>query len=135
MSDLASLETLLLADITGASDLSALEAVRVAAMSKKGSVSELMGRLGKLPPDERKAFGASVNALKGKIEGALSARKASLEGAAQSARLATERADITLPVRLGPQAEGRIHPVSQVFDEIAEIFADMGFSIAEGPDI
>jgi phenylalanyl-tRNA synthetase alpha chain len=112
-----------------------LETVRVAALSKKGSVSDLMGQLSRLPTEERKAFGASVNSLKRAVEEALGARKASLEGAAVSARLATERSDVTLPVRLGPQAEGRIHPVSQVFDEIAEIFADMGFSIAEGPDI
>ena len=133
--ELTTLESALLVDIAKSSDLGALDAVRVAALSKKGSVSELMSRLGKLPAEERKSFGAAVNALKGKVEGALAERKASLEGAAISAKLATERADITLPVRLGPQAEGRIHPVSQVFDEIAEIFADMGFSIAEGPDI
>ena len=133
--DLTTLESTLLSDIAAASDLAALDTVRVAALSKKGSVSELMGRLGKLPTEERKAFGAAVNTLKTKVSDALDARKASLEGIAVSARLATERSDITLPVRLGPQAEGRIHPVSQVFDEIAEIFADMGFSIAEGPDI
>jgi phenylalanyl-tRNA synthetase alpha chain len=133
--DLAALERDLLADIATSNDLAALEGVRVSALGKKGRVSELMSQLGKLPPDERKSFGAAVNTLKATIGTALDARKATLETAALSAKLATERADVTLPVRLGPQAEGRIHPVSQVFDEIAEIFADMGFSIAEGPDI
>jgi phenylalanyl-tRNA synthetase alpha chain len=133
--DLKSLETTLLADIASAKDLPAIEAVRLGALSKKGTVSELLGQLGKMPADERKAFGAAVNTLKTAVTEALEARKSKLDGEAVTARLASERSDITLPVRLGPQAEGRIHPVSQVFDEIAEIFADMGFSIAEGPDI
>jgi phenylalanyl-tRNA synthetase alpha chain len=133
--DLSALESDLLRDISGAADLGALEQVRVAALGKKGRVSELMAQLGKLPPEQRKAFGQTVNTLKGKVSDALDARKASLEAAALDNRLATETADITLPVRLGPQGEGRIHPVSQVFDEVTEIFADMGFAVAEGPDI
>jgi phenylalanyl-tRNA synthetase alpha chain len=135
VSDLAQLEHDLLGEIFRAADLASLEAVRVAALGKKGRVSELMGKLGSLPNDEKKAFGQSVNALKSKVTDALDARKASLEGAALDERLATERADVTLPVRLGPIAEGRIHPVSQVLDEVIEIFADMGFAVAEGPDI
>jgi phenylalanyl-tRNA synthetase alpha chain len=133
--DLNALETKLLADIAGAADLAAIDAVRVAAIGKKGSVSELMSKLGALPADERKAFGAAVNGLKAKVGDALDMRKASLEGAALTAKLASERADMTLPVRLGPMADGRIHPVSQVWDEVCEIFADMGFAVAEGPDI
>lgn len=133
--DLTKLEADLLADVTAAGDLAALDAVRVSALGKKGRVSELMGKLGSLPADERKAFGAAVNAVKQKVSEALDARKGVLEAAALEARLATERADITLPVRLGPQSEGRIHPVSQVMDELIEIFADLGFSVAEGPDI
>ena len=133
--ELSKLEADLLAEIAGAGDLAALESVRVAALGKKGRVSELMGKLGALPPEERKSFGQTVNTLKGKVSDALDARKAALEAAALDARLKTERADVTLPVRLGPVAGGRIHPVSQVFDEVAEIFGDMGFAIAEGPDI
>ena len=133
--DLPKLEADLTAEIAGSADLAALEAVRVTTVGKKGRVSELMATLGKMPPDQRKAFGQTVNALKTAIAVALDARKAVLETAALSQKLATERADITLPVRRGPMLEGRIHPVSQVFDEIAEIFADMGFAIAEGPDI
>ena len=133
--ELASIEAELIANISAAVDLSSIEQVRVATLGRKGRIPELMSTLGKLAPDERKAFGAAVNQLKTRVGDALEARKASLESAALDARLATERADVTLPARAGPLAEGRIHPVSQVFDEIAEIFADMGFSIAEGPDI
>ncbi len=133
--DLAALEKGLLADIEKAASLDAIEQVRIAALGKKGRVSELMSTLGKLPADERKAFGQSVNALKARVTEALEQRKGRLEEAALEERLATERADVTLPVRPGPETEGRIHPVSQVMDELAEIFADMGFAVAEGPDI
>ena len=132
---LPKLETELLAEIAASADLAGLDAVRVSALGKKGRVSELMATLGSLPPDERKSFGQTVNALKTRVTEALDARKAALEGAALSARLTTERADITLPVRSGPEAQGRIHPVSQVLDEVIEIFASLGFSVAEGPDI
>ncbi len=133
--ELSSIEAALLADIAAASELAALDGVRVAALGKKGKVSELMSRLGALPADEKKSFGAAVNTLKATIATALDARKDVLEAAALDKRLATERADVTLPVRLGPISEGRIHPVSQVLDEVIEIFADMGFAVAEGPDI
>ena len=133
--DLAALEGDLLRDISAASDLAAIETVRVAALGRKGRIPELMSTLGKLAPEERKSFGAAVNQLKTRVTEALEGRKSALEAAAIDAKLASEHADVTLPVRQGPVAEGRIHPVSQVFDEIAEIFADMGFRIAEGPDI
>ncbi len=133
--DLKQLETELLKDIAAAADLPALEEVRVAAIGKKGRISGLMSQLGKMAPEERKAFGQAVNEIKGRVSEALDSRKTALEAEALSARLANERADVTLPVRLGPLAEGRIHPVSQVFDECVEIFADLGFAVAEGPDI
>ena len=134
-SDLKAIEAQYLNDIAAATDVAELDAVRVAALGKKGEVSALLAALGRLPAEERKAFGAAVNALKDAIGSALDERKSALEVAALTARLATEQADVSLPVRTGAINEGRIHPVSQVFDEIAEIFADMGFSIAEGPDI
>jgi phenylalanyl-tRNA synthetase alpha chain len=133
--ELESLADRTLSEIAAAADLAALEAVRIATVGKKGSVSELLSRLSQLPQDERRSFGAAVNSLKTRLTEALDARRAALEGAALTRQLADQRADVTLPVRLGAEAEGRIHPVSQVFDEIAEIFADMGFAIAEGPDI
>ncbi|MDZ4842727.1 MAG: phenylalanine--tRNA ligase subunit alpha [Hyphomicrobium aestuarii] len=134
-SNVDALEATLLAEISAAGDLAAIEAVRVSALGKKGRVSELMSTLGALPPDARKAFGQTVNALKDRVTAALGERKDALEAAALAQRLATERADVTLPVRSGPEARGRIHPVSQVLDEVIEIFAGLGFAVAEGPDI
>jgi phenylalanyl-tRNA synthetase alpha chain len=133
--ELDSLKTELLDAIARASDLGKLEEVRITALGRKGRVSELMAGLGALPPDERKSYGQAVNSLKASVSEALEAKRGMLAGAALGAKLAAERADVTLPVRDGPLAEGRIHPVSQVTDEITEIFADMGFGVAEGPDI
>lgn len=133
--ELDSLRADLLAAIAGACDLGALEDVRVGALGKKGRVSALMQRLGSMPPEERRDFGQAVNAVKTAVAEALEVKQQELASAATAERLADETADVTLPVREGPLAEGRIHPVSQVTDEITEIFADMGFSIAEGPDI
>jgi phenylalanyl-tRNA synthetase alpha chain len=133
--DLTALESALTAEIAAAADLAAIERVRIAALGKKGRLPELMATLGTLPGDQRKAFGQAVNGLKTRISEALEGRKAELERGALTARLAGEKADVTLPVRAGPLQDGRIHPVSQVFDEVVEIFADMGFAVAEGPDI
>jgi phenylalanyl-tRNA synthetase alpha chain len=133
--DLTALEAELIGEIARSENLAGIEQLRIGTLGKKGRVSELMAQLGKMPPEARKEFGAAVNQLKTTVSDALEGRKAVLEEAALSDRLKRERADVTLPVRLGPQAEGRIHPVSQVWDEITEIFADMGFAVAEGPDI
>jgi phenylalanyl-tRNA synthetase alpha chain len=133
--ELDTLQSELLEAIARAGDLAKLEDVRVAALGKKGSVSALMQQLGAMPPEARKDYGQAVNALKTSVAEALEAKRAELSRAALGEKLAQERADVTLPVREGPLAEGRVHPVSQVTDEITEIFADMGFSIAEGPDI
>ena len=133
--DLIAIESELVSEIAAAGDLAAIEAVRIAALGRKGRVPELMSRLGKMPAGDRKSFGAAVNQLRDRVTSALETRKGALEEQALAQRLASETADVTLPVRPGPVADGRIHPISQVFDEIAEIFADMGFAIAEGPDI
>jgi phenylalanyl-tRNA synthetase alpha chain len=133
--DIAALEIALLAEIGAADNLDAIERVRIAALGRKGRVPELMARLGSLPADQRKEFGQAVNGLKMRVTDALEGRKAQLERGALTARLEAEKADVTLPVRPGPLQDGRIHPVSQVFDEVAEIFGDMGFAVAEGPDI
>ena len=135
MSDLQTLETEILGQISAAADEGALENVRVSALGKKGSVSALLATLGKMAPDERKTAGAAINALKDRVSEALSERKTVLKSAALEARLAAETLDVTLPVRAGGPDTGRIHPISQVMDELTEIFADMGFSVAEGPDI
>lgn len=135
MSDLESLKTSLLADIAAASDEAGIEAVRLAAMGKKGSVSELLKTLGSMTPEERQSRGAAINALKNEITEQLNSKKAELKDAAINARLKAETLDVSLPVRSSPAERGRIHPISQIVDEITAIFADMGFSIAEGPDI
>ncbi len=135
MSDLAALEGETLAAISAANDESALETVRIAALGKKGTISALLATLGKLEPDERRAQGAAINTLKDKVTEALASRRAVLKDAALDAQLKREAVDVTLPVRLPGIETGRIHPISQAMDEIVAIFADMGFSVAEGPDI
>jgi phenylalanyl-tRNA synthetase alpha chain len=135
MSDIAKLESELTATIQNAADEAALEAVRVAALGKSGSVSALLKTLGGMSPDERKAQGPAINGLKERVTQAIAAKKDTLATAALDARLNTERVDVTLPLRETPAEAGRIHPISQVMDELTAIFADMGFAVAEGPDI
>lgn len=135
MSDITSLQQSILADITAASDEAALEAVRVSALGKSGSVSALLKTLGAMTPDERKAQGPLINGLKEAVNAALLARRDTLKNAALDQRLASESIDVTLPLREAPIEAGRIHPISQVIDELTAIFADMGFAVAEGPDI
>ena len=129
------LEEQILAAIAGAVDEAKLEDVRVAAVGKKGSVSELLKALGGMSLDERKEAGPRLNGLKARVNEALAARRDVLKSELLIRRLATERADVSLPTRPSPLDIGRIHPVSQVIDEITAICADLGFSIAEGPDI
>jgi phenylalanyl-tRNA synthetase alpha chain len=135
MSDVATLEPELLKSIAAASDEAALDAVRVAALGKSGSVSALLKTLGSLTPEQRKEQGPLINGLRDRVTAALNERRDALKNAALDARLASESVDVTLPVRESPAELGRIHPVSQVWDELTAIFADMGFAVAEGPDI
>jgi phenylalanyl-tRNA synthetase alpha chain len=133
MSEIAALKTEIAGAVAAADSLESLDAIRVAALGKKGSVTALMKQLAVLPQDQRRAFGAEVNVLKDEIAGLIEARQNALRHAALSSRLANERVDVTLPPR--PIAEGRIHPISQTIDEIVAVFGDMGFSWADGPDI
>jgi phenylalanyl-tRNA synthetase alpha chain len=135
MSDIAQLETDLLGAVAKVGDEAALEAVRVAVLGKSGSVSALLKTLGAMTPDERKSKGPAINGLKDKITAAIAARRDALKGSALDARFASESVDVTLPVREPPADLGRVHPISQVIDELTAIFADMGFAVAEGPDI
>jgi phenylalanyl-tRNA synthetase alpha chain len=135
MTDIAQLENEILADVAGAGDEAALEAVRVAALGKSGSVTALLKTLGTLAPEERKNQGPLINGLKDRVNAALAARREAFKGAALEARLNTESIDVTLPVREAPAEIGRVHPITQVIDELTAIFADMGFAVAEGPDI
>lgn len=131
--DIAALKSEILSAVAAAADLDALDAVRVAALGKKGRVSELMKGLGGMSPDERKLYGPLYNGLRDELGDAIAARRGELERAALNQRLEAERVDVTLPVRV--ELQGSIHPVSQVMDEVIEIFADMGFAVAEGPEI
>ena len=133
MSDIEKIERETLATIAAAETVAALEDVRVSALGKKGVVSERMKELGKMSPDERKTAGAALNVLKDRIAAAIDAKKLALENAELDRRLATEKVDVTLPV--APSQKGRIHPVTQVMEEIIAIFSAMGFDVAEGPDI
>jgi phenylalanyl-tRNA synthetase alpha chain len=119
--------------IAGAQDLDALEAVRVAALGKAGGITQLMKSLGGLAPDERLKVAPAYQALREEVSAALEAKKAALGRAALDARLAAERIDMSLPA--AHQPVGTVHPISQVMDELSEIFADLGFAVAEGPEI
>ena len=132
-SDLDALEARLSADIQAASDLAALDALRVGALGKKGEVSLKMRELGKMSPEERQVMGPALNGLKDRLNTLLETRKATLEDAAMNAALASESVDVTRPVKR--EAQGSLHPVAQVMEELAVIFADMGFAVAEGPDV
>lgn len=120
-------------DAAKAASLEALEAARLALLGKKGSLSLLMRELGKMSPDERKEAGQALNALKESAQTVFDARKAALAAEALAIRLAEEAIDVTLPARA--ETTGRIHPISQTIDEVTAIFAQMGFEVAEGPDI
>ena len=119
--------------VLAAGSLEALEDVRVRALGRRGAVTELMKSLGKVAPEERRERGQALNRLKQAVSDAIDARKAALADVELERRLAAERIDITLPVR--PAPEGSLHPISQTIDEITQIFGEMGFRWAEGPDI
>ena len=122
-----------LTSVAAATSLEALDQARVAVLGKKGSISELMKSLGGMSPEERKEAGQRFNLAKEQVAAALDDRKRALETAALEARLARETIDVTLPPR--PEEAGRIHPISQTIDEIVAIFGQMGFEVAEGPEI
>ena len=135
MTDLRTLEAELLTAVNAARDEAALESVRVATLGKSGSVAALLRTLGTMTPDQRKEQGPLINGLKDRLTSAIAARRDALKNLALDQKLGAETADVTLPVREPPAEVGRIHPISQVTDELTAIFADMGFAVAEGPDI
>ena len=133
MDDIAALKAGLLADIERADTLGQVEELRVGALGKQGVVTALLKTLGGMAPEERQERGPAIHDLREGVTQAIAERKAALEQAELDARLAGERLDMTLPVDALPQ--GSVHPVSQVMDELAEIFADLGFAVATGPEI
>ncbi|NTZ43651.1 phenylalanine--tRNA ligase subunit alpha [Altererythrobacter sp. SALINAS58] len=133
MADIDQLRADAMAQIAASDSLEALDQTRVAFLGKQGSISLLMKTLGKMSPEERQSEGPRLNSLRGDVTDATAAKKAALETAALDARLASERVDLSLPAPETPQ--GSVHPVSQVMDELAEIFADLGFAVKTGPEI
>jgi phenylalanyl-tRNA synthetase alpha chain len=132
MIDLAKLESDLSARIVQA-QAELLEAIRIEALGKQGSVSALLKSLGSMSPDERREMGPLINGVRDRVTAAITARKSALDEAALSARLASERLDLSLPA--APRRVGSVHPTMQVMDEMIAIFAEMGFAVAEGPDV
>ncbi len=133
MIDLDALGTDALGKIAAATDLDALEALRIEFLGKQGSISGLLKTLGAMSPEERQTKGVAIQALRGNVTDALAERKAKLEAEALERKLAAETIDLSLPAPEAPL--GSVHPVSQVMDELAEIFADLGFAVASGPEI
>jgi phenylalanyl-tRNA synthetase alpha chain len=133
MTDIATLQSQTISAVGNADSLDALEAARIDALGKQGKVSALLKTLGQMSPEERHVQGPIINGLREAVTAAIATKKRALEAALLNERLATERLDMTLPAPAAPR--GSIHPVSQVMDELAEIFADLGFAVAEGPEI
>src|SRR5690606_27849569 len=122
-----------LAAIEAAASADAVEAIRIEALGKQGWISQALKTLGGMAPEERQMAAPRIQAMREQVADSIATKKASLENSALEARLANEVVDLTLPAPDAPR--GSVHPVSQVMDELAEIFADMGFSVATGPEI
>jgi len=133
LSDTDTLKADLLAQVEAADSLQALEDVRVAALGKKGAITAEMKNLGGLEPELRKAAGQALNAIKGDVAAAIEAKKTAMADAELNAKLLAEKIDVTLPAR--PTSEGFIHPISQTIEEVVAILGEMGFEVAEGPEI
>ena len=133
MTDLNQLQTQSLSHVAGLSDLNDLEETRVKLLGKSGEITSLLQKIGQLPPEERKTFGQEVNVVKNAVQNALESKKTELEAAALNAKLASEKADVTLPPL--PMAEGKLHPISAVIEELGDIMRRLGYSHATGPEL
>ncbi len=133
MNDITPLKEEIFSEIKGANDLKVLDEVRVSALGKKGRITAVMKTLGQMDPEERKTKGQELNTLKDEVAALIKKQESFLKKQELDARLVTEKLDMTLAAR--PREKGYIHPISQTIEELTAIFADMGFSVAEGPDI
>lgn len=133
MSIIEELSDQIMTELQQVQNLQQIEEIRIRVLGKKGTLTEQMKTLGAMSPEERKTAGQALNVAKNKISEALDAKKTALEEAELEKRLATETIDVSLPTR--PTYQGRIHPVSQAMEEMLTIFAQMGFDLAEGPDV
>ena len=132
MSDIEVIKQEITGQITNASDLKALDDVRVNALGKKGRITELLKTLGSMPMEERIEFGKKINAVKTELDTLLTNQKQILETKQLNEKLKKEIIDVTLPCR--PETQGRIHPISKVYEEVVAIFSEMGFEVADGPE-
>lgn len=133
MADIDQLKADLLASVEAAGSVATLEEVRVHALGKKGAITAEMKNLGAMAPEERKAAGQALNAVKDAVAAAIEAKQSAMADAELNAKLLTEKIDVTLPAR--PEGEGFVHPISQTIDEVVAILGEMGFAVAEGPEI
>ena len=133
MENIENLKAELTALVNQAADMKALEETRVTVLGKKGRITEMMKGLGALSLEEKKETGRLLNVLKTEIENAIESKKTDLEAKELNAKLANEKIDVTLPIR--PENQGRIHPVSKIYEEVVAIFGEMGFEVVDGPDI
>ncbi len=127
------MQEIALQEIAAASNLDALQQVKTRYVGKSGLVTRELGSLGKLPPEERKARGAEINAVRAALDAALTEREAALKRAALDARLASEAVDVTLPGLQLPA--GGLHPITRVYDDLIEIFSKLGYDAVEGPEV
>ena len=133
MQSLENIKAEALVAIEAASDIAALEELRVSYLGKKGALTGLLKNLGQLSAEERPKTGAEINAVKQQLNEQLNARKASLQSAALAAQLAGEAIDVTLP---GRRAEtGSLHPITRTIQRMETFFSSMGFEVVEGPEI
>jgi len=133
VADIEQLKADLLAQVEAADSLATLEDVRVSALGKKGAITAQMKNLGALAAEERKAAGQALNAVKDAVAQAIEAKQAAMADKALNTKLLAEKVDVTLPVR--PESDGFVHPISQTIDEVVAILGEMGFAVAEGPEI
>tara|TARA_Y100001970_G_scaffold119678_1_gene148426 strand:- start:511 stop:1596 length:1086 start_codon:yes stop_codon:yes gene_type:complete len=135
MENLNSIKEEILQKIESAESDDSIEEIRISELGKKGRISRLLGELGKLNQDERRKLGPEINGLKNTVLEKIQEKKEFFLDQILSKKLLEEKIDVTLPVKSSQNTNGRIHPVSQVLDEITEIFGSLGYEIAEGPDI
>lgn len=133
MSDIEVIKKEVEEQILAVTDAKALDDIRVSALGKKGKITELLKTLGSMPIEERIEFGKKINVVKAELEGLIADKKQELEAKLLEEKLKKEVIDVTLPCR--PEIQGRIHPVSKVYEEVVAIFAQMGFEVADGPEI
>ncbi|QIB52096.1 phenylalanine--tRNA ligase subunit alpha [Pseudomonas sp. OIL-1] len=133
MENLDALVSQALEAVQQAADVNTLEQIRVQYLGKKGELTQVMKTLGNIPAEERPKVGAMVNEAKERVQSVLNARKTDMEAAALNARLAAERVDVTLPGR--GQLSGGLHPVTRTMERIEEIFAHVGYTVEEGPEV